>query len=120
MGLLLERFENPRAYAPRLQRFRWTVTVIRQFPFSTNSNGTPSWIDGFVIPKGKLAEKRAAIVAFLSFVKSEEVYMPFAEPAKYLAPSYLLPAISARYNPDSKLVQNGSSPNLVGGDWQQI
>lgn len=78
--------------------------VIRQFNFGSKSQGTPSWTDGFVIPKGRLAKKRAAIVAFLQFIQSNAAYEVFAEPAKYFAPSYLLPATEAAYDKDSPLV----------------
>lgn len=78
--------------------------VVRQFAFGNTSQGTPSWVDGFVIPKGKLAPKHAAIVAFLQFIQTEEAYLAFAEPTQYLAASYLLPATAASYDSDSALV----------------
>jgi thiamine pyridinylase len=79
--------------------------TIRQFSFSNKSQGTPSWIDGFVIPKGRLAKKHAAIVAFLQFIQTNDAYLHFAEPAQYLAPSYLLPATADAYAEDSAIVE---------------
>ena len=70
--------------------------VIRPFAFAVKSQGTPAWTDGFVIPKGRLTGKRAAIVAFLRFIQSNDAYEVFARPAPYLAPTYLLPALGRR------------------------
>lgn len=78
--------------------------VIRQFAFSHESQGTPSWTDGFVIPKGRLAKKHAAIAAFLQFIQTEGAYEAFAEPAEKFAPSYLLPATASAYKEDSSIV----------------
>ena len=78
--------------------------VVRQFSFGKESQGTPTWTDGFVIPKGRLSKKRAAIVAFLQFIQSEEAYLAFSEPTAYLAPSYLLPATAAAYDKTSQIV----------------
>jgi hypothetical protein len=77
--------------------------VIRQFAFGDKSQGTPSWTDAFIIPKGRLSKKHAAIVAFLQFIQTNDAYDAFAEPAVYLAPSYLLPATAAAYDKDSPL-----------------
>lgn len=79
--------------------------VIKQFNFGTKSQGTPSWVNGFVIPKGKLAKKHAAIVAFLQFVHSNDAYLAFAESAQYYAPSYLLPTTYDAYNKDSDIIK---------------
>ncbi len=38
--------------------------VIRQFSFAEKSQGTPCWTDAFIIPKGRLSKKRAAIADF--------------------------------------------------------
>lgn len=93
---------KPIKYPPMLKP---DEIVIRQFSFGDKSQGTPSWTDGFVIPKGKLAKKRAAIVAFLLFIQSADAYAVFAEPAQYFAPSYLLPATAISYDKDSALVK---------------
>jgi len=71
--------------------------TVRQFPFGEASRGTPTWVDAFVIPKGKLAAKRAAIGAFLAFIQTPEAFLAFAEPAPYLAASNLLPAQVSAY-----------------------
>ncbi len=92
---------TPGAYPPVLQP---DDLVIRQFSFGERSQGTPSWIDGFVIPKGRLKKKHAAIVAFLQFIQTNEAYLNFAEPAQYYAPSYLLPATLDAYDEDSEIV----------------
>lgn len=93
---------TPKNYPPVLKPEDF---VIKQFSFGANSQGTPSWIDGFVIPKGRLAEKHAAIVAFLKFIQGEDAYLAFAEPAPYFAPSYLLPAVASVYDEDSEVVE---------------
>lgn len=80
--------------------------VIRPFAFGLKSQGTPAWTDGFVIPKGRLAGKQAAIVAFLQFIQSNDAYEVFARPAPYLAPTYLLPATEAAYDEDSPLLSS--------------
>ncbi|REJ65770.1 MAG: hypothetical protein DWQ31_17715 [Planctomycetota bacterium] len=72
--------------------------VVRQFSFGAKSRGTPSWVDGFVVPQGRLARNRTAIAAFLEFVQSNDAYLAFAEPAPYLAASYLLPAKASAYD----------------------
>lgn len=92
---------TPDAYPPNIKP---DDIVIRQFSFSNKSQGTPSWIDGFVIPKGRLATKHAAIVAFLQFIQTNDAYLHFAEPAEYFAPSYLLPATADAYDKDSPVV----------------
>ena len=73
--------------------------------FGEKSQGTPSWVDGFVIPKGKLEKKHAAIAAFLQFMLTNETYLTLAEPAPYGAPAYLLPATAAAYDEESELVK---------------
>lgn len=93
---------TPAAYPPNIKPDDITI---RQFSFSDKSQGTPSWIDGFVIPKGRLAKKHAAIVAFLQFIQTNDAYLHFAEPAQYLAPSYLLPATVDAYDEDSAMVE---------------
>lgn len=93
---------TPKKYPPILKP---EDVVIKQFAFGTKSQGTPSWVDGFVIPKGRLAKKHAAIVAFLQFIQGDEAYLAFAEPAQYFAPSYLLPATSDAYDKDSEIVK---------------
>lgn len=71
--------------------------VVRQFPFSATSKGTPTWCDAFVIPKGKLAGKHDAIVLFLEFAMSDNGYRCFLEPRQYYPGSYLLPASEQAY-----------------------
>lgn len=75
--------------------------VIKSFSFSAKSQGTPSWVDAFVIPKGKIESKAAAICAFLEFIQSSECYALFAEPSPYRAVSYLLPAKASAYEEGS-------------------
>ena len=70
---------------------------VRQFSFADKSQGTPCWVDGFVVPKGKFAGKQAAISAFLLFIQSPDGYRPFAKPGPYFAATNLLPASSAAY-----------------------
>ncbi len=93
---------TPNNYPPILKP---EDVVVKQLAFGTKSQGTPSWVDGFVIPKGRLAKKHAAIVAFLQFVQGNDAYLAFAEPAQYFAPSYLLPATSDAYGKDSEIVK---------------
>ena len=93
---------TPNNYPPILKP---EDVVIKQFCFGAKSQGTPSWIDGFVIPKGRLAKKHAAIVAFLQFIQGDDAYLVFAEPAQYFAPSYLLPATRDSYDKDSEIVK---------------
>ena len=83
---------------------------VRPFPFGEDSRGTPSWVDAFVVPKGKLARKRAAIGAFLAFIQTPEAFLAFAEPTPYLAASNLLPAQLSAYD-DPVLKQK--QPNLT-------
>jgi ABC-type glycerol-3-phosphate transport system substrate-binding protein len=87
--------------------------VVRQFAFANESKGTPSWVDGFVIPKGRVDRKRAAIAAFLVFVNSTNGYMAFAEPAAYLAPSYLLPATTEAYEDEALLAKQPLLPKYL-------
>lgn len=72
--------------------------VVRQFPFSEKSTGTPSWVDGFVIPKGKLKKKKDEIVSFLQFVQSSEGYASFMKPRMWNPASNLLPSVSDVYD----------------------
>ena len=66
--------------------------VVRQFPFHKGSNGTPTWCDAFVSPKGSFDKKRAEIKLFLKFALSPEGYEKLLEPRKYYPSAYLLPA----------------------------
>ncbi len=66
--------------------------VVRQFPFGATSRGTPSWVDGFVVPKRKLDPKAEAVASFIRFAVSEEGYLAFIEPTAYQPSTYLLPA----------------------------
>lgn len=91
----------PEVYPPSIKP---DDVVVCQFSFAKESQGTPTWTDGFVIPKGRLSKKHAAIVAFLQFIQSEEAYLAFSEPTAYLAPSYLLPATAAAYDKTSPIV----------------
>lgn len=71
--------------------------VVRQFPFAESSQGTPSWVDGFVIPKGRIASNGSAITEFLQFISSTKGYETFVN-ADWKAPAYLLPASVAGYS----------------------
>lgn len=73
--------------------------VIRQFSFAKKSQGTPTWIDGFVIPKGKASAKSAEINTFLAYLRSLDGYRSFAEPTYGEPDAYLLPAVAAAYDP---------------------
>ncbi|MEK6259457.1 MAG: hypothetical protein AABP62_12645 [Planctomycetota bacterium] len=75
-----------------LPSFKQDDLVVRPFTFAETSKGTPTWIDGFVVPRGKLAAKRGAILAFLSFIQSKTGFHAFAQPTITFASSYLLPA----------------------------
>ena len=79
--------------------------VVRPFSYSTESKGTPSWVDGFVIPKGKLAQKRKAIAAFLAFVNTYDGLKAFLRPSDWTPATYLLPANASIY--DADFVENG-------------
>ena len=79
-----------------------TITV-RQIPFGTESQGTPSWVDAFVVPRGRLSEKREAVILFLRFAMSDEGYHCFLEPRQYYPGAYLLPARRSVY--DSEFVR---------------
>ncbi|MGB0525629.1 MAG: hypothetical protein ACPGJS_21810 [Flammeovirgaceae bacterium] len=72
--------------------------VVQQFPFSSTSQGTPTWVDGFVIPQGKLAKKEDAITKFLNFIQTKAGYLPFVKPRKWGPASNLLPAVQSMYN----------------------
>lgn len=86
---------------------------MRQFAFANQSQGTPSWTDGFVIPKGHLETKPAAIAAFLLYVNSTEGCLAFAEPAPGLAPSYLLPAAKVAYESETSLTKQPLLPKYL-------
>lgn len=79
--------------------------VVRAFSFADSSRGTPYWIDGFTIPRGKLKSKKSEIKAFLDFIRTKEGYLAFAQPAEWGAPSYLLPAASIGYEGDLAIKQ---------------
>jgi len=73
--------------------------AITQFSFSKNSQGTPSYMDGFVIPRKSRSDSQdSAIALFLEFIQTEEAYMAFIKPRMYHPASYLLPAIGAVYD----------------------
>ncbi len=72
--------------------------VVRPLPFGTTSRGTPCWLDGFVIPQGKLGPKRGAITSFIRFALSEKGYLAFVEPTAYQPATYLLPAHENGYS----------------------
>ena len=59
--------------------------------------GTPSWVDGFVIPKGKLEPKKAIIEKFLQFIIRPEAYECFARPEPRFSVVNLLPAYATVY-----------------------
>lgn len=71
--------------------------VVRPMNFGSVSQGTPSWCDGFVVPKGKLAAKSAAIEAFIKMACSDEGYLCWEEPEADFACADLLPAYRATY-----------------------
>jgi hypothetical protein len=60
--------------------------------------GTPSWVDGFVIPKGKLEPKKELIEKFLIFMKSPQAYRCFEIPESHFAIANLLPAYASIYD----------------------
>jgi len=72
--------------------------VVKQFSFSNKSKGTPTWIDGFVIPKGKYNTKQKEIQLFIDFVLSEEGYDCFLNPRQYFPSSNLMPASKDIYS----------------------
>jgi hypothetical protein len=85
----------------KLPRITEADVSVKPLAFAAASNGTPSWVDAFVVPRGKLAPKRREIAAFLSFATSKCGYAPFIQPAVYPAvPSYLLPAMESAYDAD--------------------
>lgn len=98
---------TPSKYPPILKS---GDVVVRQLSFGPISNGTPSWIDGFVIPKGNLARKRAAVCAFLKFINSDEAYLAFAEPTQYMASTYLLPAKASAYDSETLIAKQPLLP----------
>ncbi len=61
------------------------------------AQGTPSWTDGFVIPKGKLAGKKLVIEQFIKFATTPTAYACFEQPEAGLAAANLLPAYEAVY-----------------------
>lgn len=75
-----------------------TPTEVTISPLVMGSgHGTPSWVDGFVIPKGKLAPKQAAIEAFLRFAITSEAYACYGQPETHFAIANLLPAYAIIY-----------------------
>lgn len=84
--------------------------VVRQFPFGKRSQGTPTWVDAFVIPKGKLLPKKNAIKLFLAFAVSDAGYKTFLEPREWYPRSYLLPALARAY--ESEFVKT-AMPSLA-------
>jgi hypothetical protein len=113
----------------KLPTFKPNDLEVRQFAFGDKSQGTPCWVDGFVVPRDRLELKRAAIVAVLIYMQSPEAYLAFAEPTPGLAPSYLLPATVSAYE-DTALLEkqplllkyraalDGSFPVLDSETWQ--
>lgn len=71
---------------------------VRQIPFGKRSVGTPSWVDGFVVPRGRLSQKRAAIRRFLDFALSDAGYGAFLKPGMWRPATYLLPALKSAYS----------------------
>jgi hypothetical protein len=65
--------------------------------FGDGAKGTPSWADGFVVPKGKLAAKKPAIERFIKFATTPEAYACFEQPEPEFAAANLLPAYEAVY-----------------------
>ena len=66
---------------------------IKPFPFGPTSQGTPTWLDGFVIPAGKLAAKKEGIALFLQYITASSTYQLVhkaqkSRPGRYLLPSY--------------------------------
>jgi hypothetical protein len=82
----------------KLPIIRAEEVVVRPLPFGATSQGTPCWLDGFVIPHGKLGPKRRAITSFVRFALSEKGYLAFIEPTAYQPSTYLLPAHSNGYS----------------------
>jgi ABC-type glycerol-3-phosphate transport system substrate-binding protein len=62
-----------------------------------SAKGTPSWTDGFVIPKGKLEPKKEVIEKFLKFTMTPEAYACFEQPEAGLAAANLMPAFEGIY-----------------------
>ncbi len=66
---------------------------VRQFPFGTDSKGTPTWCDAFIVPSHRLTpDKDEAIKLFLEFVMSQDGYRLILEPRPWYPNAYLLPA----------------------------
>jgi hypothetical protein len=70
---------------------------VRPLAFGDRSQGTPVWIDGFVVPAGKLSPKQDAIEKFLKFASAPEAYAIFRQPAGYGPAAHLLPVPAAEY-----------------------
>jgi hypothetical protein len=68
---------------------------VRAIPFANRSGGTPTWVDAFVVPKGRLKQNRRAMELFFEFALSEQGYKALYEPIEDYPRSYLLPAYSS-------------------------
>jgi hypothetical protein len=86
---------------------------VRQFPFAASSKGTPTWVDCFVVPKGRLAKNGDLIIAFLQFIETDAAYMIFAQPIAYGAATYLLPATRAPYEDKDVLAVEPLLPSFL-------
>jgi len=75
---------------------------IKQFSFADTSKGTPSWVDGFVIPSGKAKAKKKAIVTFLTYIISPNAYRIINKEQSYMPARYLLPAYESAFHELSK------------------
>ncbi len=75
---------------------------IKQFSFSDKSQGTPSWVDGFVIPAGKSKDKESAIATFLTYITSPKAYSVINKEQSYMPARYLLPAYKSAFQELSK------------------
>ena len=70
---------------------------IKQFPFAQTSQGSPAWVDGFVIPAGKAQYKKEAITTFLTYITTASTYQVFHKKEKHLPARYLLPAYQSAF-----------------------
>lgn len=84
----------------------------RQMPFAEQSSGTPFRATAFVVPKGKLAAKVAAITFLLDFLTLEKGYECFLTPKADFPGTYQIPAESGVVF-SSSLVKN-AMPLLLG------
>lgn len=92
---------------------------ISQINFSNKSNGTPTWLDGFVIPKGKYKRKRKEIKLFIDFILSKDGFDCFQNPKKWTPYSYLIPAEESGYQDNKPLLEqfkNLSDETFIVGD----